>query len=100
MDKIFSTTDYEQFILYEEFHRTTRDKFLKRLERKILRENRLKDWPIWVTEKMEIVDGRHRFLIAKKYKLTLHYIFKYKSKDYYKWISDKFGIIVDKQKTD
>jgi hypothetical protein len=91
MDKVFKTSDHNQFIVYHQFHRLTKDKFLKRLEKKILRENRLADWPIWVTEKMEVVDGRHRFLIAEKHNLDIYYVFKYKSKDYHDWIKKKYG---------
>jgi hypothetical protein len=94
--KIFKTQDYEQFVVYEEFHRPTTDKQLDKLERKILRENKLQDWPIWITEKMEIVDGRHRFSIAKKHNLVIYYIFQYESKDYHSWILKKFGMVIDK----
>jgi hypothetical protein len=91
MDKIFKTDKHDQFILYEQFHRATKNKFIKKLEKKILKENKLAQWPIWVTEKLEIVDGRHRFLIAKKLKLAIYYVFKYKSKDYHSWIKKTYG---------
>lgn len=84
------TRDYGQFILYENYHRKTTAKYTFKLERRILRDNKLSKWPIWVTEKMEIVDGRHRYLIARKNNLELHYIVKYNSADYHNWIKGKF----------
>ena len=84
------TKNYEKFVLSEAFHSKSSQKYLNKLEKTILQDNRLKDNPIDVTERLEICDGRHRFLIAKKNNLPLYYRISYKSADYYKWMEENF----------
>lgn len=86
------TKNYAKFILYEDFHRKTTIEYLKQLEKEILEENRLKDYPIEITERNEIIDGRHRFLIAKKNNLYIYYNVTTKSKDYYKWMEENYHL--------
>ena len=84
------TKNYAQFVLYEDFHRKTSQEYLNKLEQEILKDNRLKENPIEITERFEICDGRHRFLIAKKHNLPIYYKITYQSDDYYKWMEDNF----------
>ena len=89
--QIFQTSDYGQFVVYPQFHRPTPARELRRLERKILANNQLANWPIWVTEKMEVVDGTRRLRVATKHGLAIYYVFKYTSAAYHKWIKEKYG---------
>lgn len=84
------TKKYSQFLLYEDFHRKTTQEYFLQLEKDILQENKLKENPIEITERLEIIDGRHRFLIAKRNNLFIYYKITYKSEDYYKWMEENY----------
>lgn len=84
------TKNYAMFKLYEDFHRKTTKEYLDQLEKEILAENKLHENPIEITEKLEIIDGRHRFLIAKRNNLHIYYKVTTRSEDYYKWMEDNY----------
>lgn len=84
------TKNYSKFVLYEDLHRKSSKEYFVQLEQEILKDNKLKENPIDITERFEICDGRHRFIIAKKHNLPIYYRITYKSEDYYKWIAENF----------
>jgi len=71
MKKITVTNEYNQF-RFVKGNRPLNDLHLSRL-RKSMKENFL-PIPIIVNERMEIVDGQHRFTICKELNLPVHYI--------------------------
>jgi hypothetical protein len=81
---ILQTTDYSQFKLYNQYHRPISHDYMRLLQRQILTEGQL--IPIDVTPDLEIVDGRHRFLIARRNRLPLRYQVTYKTEDYHNWM--------------
>lgn len=92
------TKNYAQFVLFEDFHRKSSREYLEKLEQEILRDNRLKENPIDVTERFEICDGRHRFIIAKKHNLPIYYRITYKSTEYYKWMEENYEAYHEEEK--
>lgn len=65
---IYETNNYDMFSLLETNRRISKN---KKLEHSILKKGVLR--PIAINSKMQIIDGQHRYSIAKKYKLTLPY---------------------------
>lgn len=71
---IEATTDYDQFSLIEG-NRPLNKGLILSLEESILNEgNYLETQPIIVNEKMEIIDGQHRWAVAKNLQKELFYI--------------------------
>ena len=72
--RIEETVDYDKFSLIEG-NRPFNKGLLLTLEESIVEEgNYLADNPIIVNERLEIIDGQHRWNIAKKLHLPLYYI--------------------------
>lgn len=68
-----STTDYKQFKFLID-NRATATAHINKLKDAIEKNpNILEVQPILVNEKMEIIDGQHRFEAAKQLKLPIHY---------------------------
>lgn len=68
---IWETTEYDKFSFFDENREVSNNHVL---ERNILENNRLHLNPIIITTDFKIVDGQHRFLIAKKNGLPIFYI--------------------------
>lgn len=71
--QIFQTSDYDQF-KFLEYNRVAKEPHIKRLCASILNHNDLPMWPICVTSKMEVVDGQHRLLAAKRLQVPIYYV--------------------------
>lgn len=71
VSQVYETTDYAQF-KFLDGNRVTKKANLKRLENSIKEEYLMS--PILVNEKMEIIDGQHRFKIANKLSIPIRYI--------------------------
>jgi len=67
------TKDYEQFT-FQAGNRTIDDQNLRLLKRRIRKRNLLRYFPILVTPSGIIVDGQHRFIIARQLKLAIYYL--------------------------
>ncbi|MDT2641004.1 ParB N-terminal domain-containing protein [Enterococcus dongliensis] len=65
---IYETNNYDMFTLLETNRKISKN---QKLEHSILKKGILR--PIAVNSKMQIIDGQHRYSIAKKHKLTLPY---------------------------
>lgn len=71
-DQIYSTTDYDQF-KFLEANRTVNPRHLAELIGKIREKNLLKDLPIIVNDKMEVMDGQHRLNAARELAVPIYY---------------------------
>lgn len=71
--QILETTDYDQFVFLKE-NRQIKQGTVLQLTKKILRNNLLWCNPIQVNERLEVVDGQHRLVVAKTNKLPIYYI--------------------------
>jgi hypothetical protein len=68
--QINATTNYDLFTLLD-YNRPCND--ISQLERNILQCNKLEMSPIIVDKNFNIIDGQHRYLVAKKNNLILYY---------------------------
>lgn len=69
---IEETRDYDQFSFIES-NRPIDNRHVRDLIASINKRNRLKDYPITVNEKMQVVDGQHRLLAAKALDVPIYY---------------------------
>lgn len=69
--KIYQTQDYDQFKFFDENREIKNN---RELEKIIKRNNKLHLHPIIVSPDMEIMDGQHRWKIAKKNNLHLFFV--------------------------
>jgi hypothetical protein len=67
------TQDYDQFIFREDNRQKIDDNHVLRLIESIQAKNLLQYRPIIVNERMEVIDGQHRLLAAKKLAVTIYY---------------------------
>jgi hypothetical protein len=70
---IYSTTDYDQFVL-EVSNRPINERKAEKLMNDIKEKNLLEAFPIVVKSDMRIMDGQHRFTAAKNLGVPVHYI--------------------------
>jgi hypothetical protein len=89
--KIYKTTNYDQFVLYEKYHSPTSKERMEKVERSILKFNLLALRPIWVTDKMEVVHGRHRLNVAKRHGKDVYFRVGCTSEEYHRWIKETYG---------
>lgn len=71
-DGIMSTHNYGKFII-RNWNRSIKKSNLKRIDKSVQKDGWLKH-PIMVNEKMEIIDGQHRYIYAKEHNLPVYYI--------------------------
>lgn len=72
--KIYKTTNYDQFII-NEANRPIKDRRVRQLAEAIEKKNLLDEYPIDVTDRMEVMDGQHRLAAAELLKLPIYYRF-------------------------
>ncbi len=73
---IHKTKDYNQFIFREDNRAKISQAHVERLAQSIASRNLLEFKPILVKAAMEIIDGQHRFLAAKKLGIEIYYEIK------------------------
>lgn len=73
MSEIQKTKNYEEFKLCE-YNRPVDPFHVRKLKEVLSVDNQLSFHPIIVNEKMEIIDGQHRFVAAKELGLELYYL--------------------------
>jgi hypothetical protein len=71
--EIKSSTNYSQFSFIPGNRNLSRG-HLRKLSASIVEENLLAQHPIIVNERLQIIDGQHRFEVAKLHNLTVYYI--------------------------
>lgn len=71
--KIQSTTDHDQFVFLE-LNRQIIWSHITKLKMAIEEKNLLHCQPIVVNEFMEVIDGQHRLIAAKKLKVPIYYM--------------------------
>lgn len=69
MIKIYVTTNYDQFVLLEENREIRGTTVFNSIKKK----NLLKDNPILVTPRMQVLDGQHRLHFARMEKVSIYY---------------------------
>jgi hypothetical protein len=89
--KIHRTKEYNQFVVYEKYHSPSSNERMARVERSISRCNLLALRPLWVTEKMEVIHGRHRLTAAKSREKWVYYMIRSTSDEYHAWIKTTYG---------
>ncbi|MEK6881237.1 MAG: ParB/Srx family N-terminal domain-containing protein [Nanoarchaeota archaeon] len=72
-NKIYKTKDYDKFIFKKDNRSRITNRHVDAIISSISSKNLLELKPILVNEKMEIIDGQHRFLAAKKLGLEVYY---------------------------
>lgn len=70
---IHGSSDYDKFAFIEG-NRPVNQAHVKNLETSILAENHLYENPIIVNPRLQIIDGQHRFMVAKNNKLCIYFI--------------------------
>lgn len=70
--QIKETTNYDMFLL-RSWNRDIKQSNLKKIDKMVKKNGWLKH-PITVNEKMEIIDGQHRYVYAKEHNLPVYYI--------------------------
>jgi len=72
--KVYETTNYDQFKFLNE-NRKIESTHVERLIASIQTHNKLKQEPIEVTENLEVTDGQHRLMAAKRLGIPIYYKF-------------------------
>jgi hypothetical protein len=72
-NRIFKTYDYEIFKFKEE-NREINEIFIQKLCKSIMQNDLTKNCPIIVDDKMNIIDGQHRYEACKRLNIPIHYI--------------------------
>lgn len=71
--KVYKTNQYSRFS-YVKGNRGVDEAHVRKLERSILANNLLAQRPILVNDGFQIIDGQHRFEVAKRNKLTVYFV--------------------------
>lgn len=74
MNEIFKETDYEKFKFTSKNRKIDPRKVARYAQEALKSPHLMEACPILVNEKMEIIDGQHRFLACKEKNLPIYYI--------------------------
>jgi len=72
---IYSTKNYDQFKVLTG-NRALKELHIKKLMYSVEQKNLLKERPILVNEKMEVIDGQHRLEVCRRLNIPVSYILK------------------------